>query len=361
MDKKIKLFAHTRDSFTEAVYLRLGKGRQQAKALYTEWYKKGLPSSSNPCFSNCPKLYQDILNLVDATLPETVDVFDDTHSKKVLLKMGEHDFVETVILSMQNGSTQCISSQVGCKMGCGFCETAMMGLKRQLLTEEIVAQVFIAEHRYQLPIRNIVFMGMGEPFDNFDAVMQAFDILSDQGGLALGERRITVSTSGLADKIELMADRQGAKPELAVSINSALDSVRKKIMPVNRKFNLERLKQAMEYYCDKTRREIFVEYVLLEGVNDSDKDAKALLDYLDGLPVKINLIPYNPQLSLRFMPPTEERMLHFAEILKAQGHRVLVRHNKGKKIMAACGQLSIKHHQKEKLIQMGSTQEVKTA
>ena len=258
---------------------------------------------------------------------------------KFLLKFVDGLESESVVIPMESGATLCISSQIGCKMGCAFCETGKMGLIRSLKAEEIVAQVFWARHLLGKEIRNIVFMGMGEPFDNYDEVVQAIAVLTDSGGMGFGPSRITVSTSGRVDGIRRMIQEVDPAVNLAVSVNAPTDGVRNRIMPVNKKWAMQELKEVMREYCSHPRREIFAEYVLLKGVNDSLEDADHLAEYLEGLRVKVNLIPYNPQKRDRFAPPEKGDMEAFLARMRERGYQALLRGTKGQKIMAACGQL----------------------
>jgi 23S rRNA (adenine2503-C2)-methyltransferase len=258
---------------------------------------------------------------------------------KFLLKFSDGLESETVLIPMEAGITICISSQVGCKMGCTFCETGKMGLIRHLTCEEIVAQVFFARFCLNKEIRNIVFMGMGEPFDNYEAVMQAVVVLTDPSGLGFGASRITISTSGKVEEILRMAKEADLALNLAVSINAPTDEIRNKIMPVNRHWNLAALKEAMRVYCAHPRREILIEYVLLKGVNDSLACAEALADYLQELRVKVNLIPYNAQTRDRFSPPEPDQRQLFLQAMKERGYQTMLRGTKGAQVRAACGQL----------------------
>jgi 23S rRNA (adenine2503-C2)-methyltransferase len=199
--------------------------------------------------------------------------------------------------------------------------------------------VFYARFELKRGIRNIVFMGMGEPFDNYDAVMQAVAVLTDAGGLGFGPSRITVSTSGKVDAILRMNQEADPALNLAVSVNAPTDEIRNRIMPVNREWNLAELKNAMMQYCQHPRREILIEYVLLKGINDSLESADLLAEYLRGLRVKVNLIPYNPQTRDRFAPPEEVQREAFLKRMRDHGYQTLLRGTKGQKIMAACGQL----------------------
>lgn len=320
------------------MFALLGKGRQHAALLYSEFFRKGHvrdlvvePQAS--------ALVQKMIEATDFALPGVSGVREEGETVKFLLKFHDGLESESVLIPMEAGYTLCISSQVGCKMGCAFCETGKMGLIRSLSAAEIVAQVFSARFVLEKPVRNIVFMGMGEPFDNYDEVMSSVAVLTDSGGMGLGPSRITISTSGKADAIRRMAREADPALNLAVSVNAPSDEVRSRIMPVNRQWNMAELKAAMMEYCAHPRREIFVEYVLLKGINDSLEAADELAAYLQGVRVKVNLIPYNPQRRDRFQPPEPEQMEKFLQRMRVHGYQTLLRGTKGQKIMAACGQL----------------------
>ena len=348
------IFYHTQASFAEYIFSKLGKGKLHAKNLYAHFMKTG----SLKGFSvedNAKGLLEQMVALVDFKLPEFEVAKQEGATQKFLVKVEGGLEVESVHIPMRTKTTLCISSQVGCKRGCAFCETGRMGLLKQLKVEEIVTQVFIARHRLGLKIDNIVFMGMGEPLDNFDAVVRAIDVLTQDAGLAFGPSRITVSTSGLVDRIDDLREAVDPAVNLAVSVNAPNDEIRKKIMPVNRKWNMADLKGAMERFCAHPRRQILVEYVLLAGINDSLECANQLAEYLRGLRVKVNLIPYNPQSKDRFAPPSEEVLNAFKERMQKQGYLTFLRQTKGQQIMAACGQLgNLELRKKSRLIRMPS-------
>ena len=332
------IFYHTQDSFAERIFSELGKGRDHARAVYAQWMRKG----SMKGFAVEPHaraLLDQIIELTDFSLPEHQIVHNEDGTLKFLLKLDDGLECESVFIPMHSKSTLCISSQVGCKMGCTFCETGRMGLLRSLTVEEIVSQVFIARHLLNQRLDNIVFMGMGEPLENFDRVVRAIEILTEDAGLAFGPSRITVSTSGIVDKIDAFAEVVDPRVHLAVSINAPNDEIRKKIMPVNRIWDMRALKGAMERFCAHPKREIFAEYVLIKEINDSIDAADELAEYLQGLKVKVNLIPYNPQSRDRFAPPEQEAMEAFSKRMQTHGFLTFLRQTKGRKIMAACGQL----------------------
>lgn len=337
---KIPILSHTQDSFAQLVRQSLGKGYQHACLVYQEWFRTGQVLGQSPAFKHAQILLQDILALTDFTsLPLAQTKQDGQHTGKFLLKTHDQLDIESVCIPMQAGGTLCVSSQIGCRMGCVFCETGRMGLIRHLTSFEIVGQVFAARFFLKFPMRNIVFMGMGEPFDNYDEVMQAVRVLSDPAGFGFGHQHITISTSGCIEGIKRLMEEKGPIPHLAVSINAPTNDRRNKLMPVNRKHNLQELYAAMDAFCRRTGQMILIAYVLIKELNDGLEQADELADYLQGLNVKINLIPYNPQSHDRYQSPDPEKVDAFTSRLRLKGYRTLLRQTKGKNIMAACGQL----------------------
>lgn len=335
----IKIFRHTNSSFGDAIQNILGKGRQQAQHLYEEFFRNGTCLGTHACFNNAQNILKEILQLTDFTALPIIKDANDGATEKFLIQTEDDLEIEAVEIPMQSGGTLCISSQVGCRMGCAFCETGRMGLLRNLEVTEILSQVFVARHLRKFQFRNIVFMGMGEPFDNFNEVMQAAEILQEPKGFGFGRKNITISTSGCVDGIEKLIQAGTKGPNLAVSINAPEDTLRSRLMPVNKKFNLALLKQTMQNYCTATGREILIGYVLIEGQNADTSHADQLASYLEGLNVKINLIPYNRQSNDRFSAPDLSTQEQFAKKLRDRGYYTLLRLTKGHSIMAACGQL----------------------
>jgi len=275
---------------------------------------------------------------------EIKDVTEDTDGvKKLLFGLSDGMQVESVIIPSENRLTLCISSQVGCKMGCRFCRTARMGFKRNLNVSEILDQVIEAKRFLTasgLEITNLVFMGMGEPLDNYDNVKAAINILKDEGGLGIAKRRITLSTSGLADGILKMAeDKLGVK--LAVSLNATTDEQRRYIMPIANAYTIDDILRAcLKYTPFGGRWKTTFEYVMIDGFNDSKEDATRLVSIMRRLPSKVNLIPFNPFDGCEFKKPPDERVLAFYEFLTEKGIQVNIRISRGVNIMAACGQLA---------------------
>jgi 23S rRNA (adenine2503-C2)-methyltransferase len=291
------------------------------------------------------KATRAVLGAESLTLPRVVErCASEDGSTKVLLELG-NDRVEAVHMPRAIGSgrvTLCISSQVGCAMGCTFCATASMGFGRHLSAGEIVAQVLRVvqslgpRHPSEL---SLVFMGMGEPLHNLAEVARAVGVLCEARGLGLSARRITVSTSGLVPELAELA-RLPARPLLAVSLNATTDQVRSQLMPIGRRYPLAQLKAALLDYPLRARERITVEYVLLAGVNDSTEDAARLADFCADFPHNINLIPFNEHPHSSFRAPSAARLDDFARALLARRPSlVTVRRSRGRDVQAACGQL----------------------
>lgn len=329
----ISIFQHTQNSFSELC----SKGKNHAKRIYSQWMRTG-SLSGLIVEKQAALLTEKIIGATDFSLPELSMQWEEEGVVKFLLKMEGLES-ESVIIPMQGRTTLCVSSQIGCKMGCAFCETGKMGLRKNLSAAEIVSQVFYALHFFKAKVQNIVFMGMGEPMDNWENVKQAIRILTDPGGFGFGPSRITLSTSGDVEGIYRLMEEMDPALNLAISLNASQDAIRSRIMPVNKSWDMEKLKEAMHAYCAHPRRKIFIEYVLLQGINDRLEHAEEVAKYLQGLRVKVNLIPYNPQRRGPFAAPSLEVIHRFKEHLHARGYQVTIRQTKGQKIKAACGQL----------------------
>jgi len=263
----------------------------------------------------------------------------DDGTKKLLYRLDDGNAIEGVLIPGPGRLTLCVSSQVGCASGCGFCRTGATGLVRNLAPAELVNQVFAAQTESAKPVTNIVLMGTGEPLANYEAVSSFVQIATDRSGMGFSNRKVTVSTCGLAPAIERMADDPEMDASLAVSLNATTDEVRDRIMPMNRAYPLARLMQALHYYCAATANTVTIEYALFKGLNDSDQDAARLMDLLSGLPCMINVLMFNPFPGAPFERPDEERVYEFRNILLRHGFVAVVRNSRGSDINAACGQL----------------------
>ncbi len=272
-------------------------------------------------------------------ITESVASADGSTKHAFLLADGRQ--VEGVHMPYARRTTLCLSSQVGCAMGCTFCATGLMGIVRNLTAGEIVGQVVTMlnahGHAPSAPV-NLVFMGMGEPMHNLDHVMEAFELLTDPLGLSISPRRITVSTSGLVSGIQKLGG-YARRPQLALSLNATTDAYRSSIMPVNRVWDLEALAAALRAFPFAKGERVTLEYVLLRGVTDSLEDGRRLAAYAKAFPSKINLIPFNPHEGSGYEPPTEERIGQLCDLLAREGLTVSVRRSRGQDVAGACGQL----------------------
>jgi len=260
-------------------------------------------------------------------------------TRKLLLRMPDGKEVESVLIPAKGRLTQCVSTQVGCAIGCKFCLTATAGLTRNLSTAEIMSQVFTARHIMGEPVRNIVLMGMGEPLHNYDAVADFVRMLSDPQGMAFSPRRVTLSTSGLVPAIYRMIEDK-LPCSLAVSLNATTDKIRSQIMPINQKYPINELLQALKVYIQQNgRKRILIEYVLLGGINDSLEDAKRLVELLQNIATTINLLPFNAFEGSQFQRPSRANVEAFRAELSQAGFVAVVRESRGRDISAACGQL----------------------
>lgn len=272
---------------------------------------------------------------------------------KFLLELFDKETIESVLIPKEDRVTLCVSTQVGCKMGCSFCCTATQGFVRDLKASEIVSQVTLVndyatkELNYKTDdsgvraISNLVYMGMGEPLDNLEAVIKSIEILSDDNGMGFGLRKITVSTCGLIPKMEDFKRRSGAR--LAISLNAVDDELRNRLMPVNKKYSIDRLINCIKGMYIRPHDFITIEYIMFEGLNNTTKDAEKLAEYLEGLPVKVNLIPFNPHSgSEELKRPSDKSMYEFYDYLAGKGVICNVRHSRGLDIGGACGQLKSK-------------------
>jgi 23S rRNA (adenine2503-C2)-methyltransferase len=300
------------------------------------------------------KLSTDIMEMTNISLPIRKDLSQKAYigypeisahllsadtTEKFAYKLADGEIIESVLIPDEEHFTICVSTQAGCAMGCKFCCTATLGLKRNLSVAEILAQVLIPRRLYpEKFFRNIVLMGMGEPLLNYENVTKAVKILTDQNGPDFSSRRITISTCGIVPKMETLWQDMGIG--IAISLNSAIDDKRSLIMPINKKYPLDELKKALMAIPLPPRRTITVEYVMLGGFNDSIADAKALVSFLHEVRAKINLIPFNPWPGAPYEAPDETAIIEFQEYLKARHFTVVIRKERGKDILAACGQLA---------------------
>jgi 23S rRNA (adenine2503-C2)-methyltransferase len=326
----------------------IGQPSYRATQL-TDWlYKKRAMSFAD--MTDLPRDLRDQLtnhfSFAGIAVIRTLGSRDTT--RKFLFRLPDGNLIESVLIpaspalygSRSDRRTICISTQVGCAYGCKFCASGLDGFSRNLQPNEIVDQILTVERESGEKVDNIVFMGMGEPLANFDHAMRAIQIINAPWGLAIGARHITISTSGLVPQIRKLAD-QPLQIRLAISLHGATDEVRNRIMPINRRYNLETLLSACDHYVSRKKQRLTFEYILIADVNDSDDQAHLLSKHARRLKAKVNLIPYNIVHGLAWSRPSQDRQEKFLSILREHSVPATLRQEKGHDIDAACGQLRL--------------------
>ena len=311
------------------------RARQISKWLY----KKGVASFDE--MSDLSKEFRDLLEFsfsLEPSLQLVQEQVSEDGTKKYLFKLSDCNQIESVLIPDKKRNTLCISSQVGCALGCTFCMTGTLGKLRNLRPSEIIGQYTLVNKYNESSITNIVFMGMGEPLDNLDNLVKVINILTDPHYLALSPKRITVSTSGLVPQIKKLGEQVSVN--LAVSLNAPRDELRDEIMPINKRYPIKTLLEASVKFPVPNRKYLMFEYVLLKDKNDSDSDAHTLAKLLRGIKCKINIIPFNEAYPLPYKSPTWDRVLKFQEILVSYKINVRIRKSRGSDILGACGQLA---------------------
>jgi len=335
----------------ESLMESIGQPKYRAAQLFNWIYKRAILSFDE--MTNFAKsLRQQLDNMADIgyiSIEKQVTSTDE-QTTKFLFKLKDGLCVESVFMIDGKRRTVCLSSQVGCALRCSFCATGKMGFQRNLSAGEIVDQLLAIQRALNVEATNIVIMGMGEPFLNYDEVIKACDIISHDKGIAIGKRKITISTSGLVPAIKRFAD-EGQRYKLAISLNAADDEIRNKLMPINKKYPLNELINAARYYAAKSRHRITFEYVMIGGINDRIEDALKLAKLIKGWKCKINIIPYNA-IDEKQDPPSEETMSAFIRPFLKLNVVISVRRSKGVDINAACGQLYYKHKENNFILEV---------
>ena len=326
---------------TEALK-EMGQPAFRGKQVYT-WLHKGVRSYDE--MSNLSKdLRSALAEKYPIASPEVVRKQESARDGtiKYLWRLSDGNCVETVLMRYNYGNTVCISTEVGCRMGCAFCASTIGGLVRKLEPYEMLDEVLFTQIDSGLPISRIVLMGIGEPLDNFDNVMRFLELVNSQEGMNISMRHISLSTCGLVPKIDELAARK-LQISLAISLHGPNDAIRDKIMPVNKAYPIEVLLSACRRYFDATSRRIHFEYAMIDGVNDREEDAKELLRRLKGLPAHFNLIPLNHVEESPLKPSSKAAVARFQKILEDGGITATVRRTLGGDIDASCGQLRRKY------------------
>ena len=327
-------------SMFEEYFESINEKKFKATQMFEWLYEKRINS-----FNEMTNIKKDIIEKVqndfNMNMIEIVKFQDDLDTHKYLFKLYDNNYIEAVVMEHDYGNSICVSSEVGCNMGCKFCESGRLKKVRNLETYEMVEQIILIEKQFGKRISSVVVMGIGEPFDNYDNVINFLKIINDPKGLAIGARHITVSTCGIVPKIYEFANLP-YQFNLALSLHAPNDEIRNKIMPINKVYNISKVMEAISKYYEITNRRVTIEYVMLNNINDSDANAFELANLLKGMNVYVNLIPYNETNHLEFKKTNHDKVLKFGRILQDKGITVTIRKEFGAAIDAACGQLRSK-------------------
>ena len=321
----------------EDYFLSIGDKKFKARQIYDWLYIKRVRSFKE--MTNIKKDLQEKLSqefnleFIKIKTKQTSEL-----TNKYLFELIDGNYIEAVLMRHDYGNSVCVSSQVGCNMGCRFCESGRLKKVRNLEAYEIVEQILLIQDDICERIDSVVIMGIGEPFDNYDNIMDFIKIINNPFGINIGARHITVSTCGLIPKIEEFMECN-LQVNLAISLHASNNEVRNSIMPVNKVYNIDDLIQVLKKYIAKTNRRVTIEYVMLNNVNDNDYNAEELAKLLRGMNIYVNLIPYNETSHIEFKKSSKDRILKFYDILKKNGINVTIRREFGGNIDAACGQL----------------------
>ena len=324
----------------EKYFLDMGEKKFKALQVFEWLYTHKVKS-----FSEMTNIKKDIQEKLESDFSFKMIAIqkkqEDKLTKKYLFKLFDGNFVEAVLMQHDYGLSVCVSSEVGCNMGCAFCESGRLKKVRNLGAYEMVQQILLIEQDIKKRISSVVIMGIGEPLDNYDNVMDFIKIINDPKGIAIGARHITLSTCGIVPKIKDLMD-ENLQINLALSLHAPNTQLRDKLMPINKAYKLDLLMDTIKEYINKTNRRVTIEYVMLNNVNDNETQALELAALLKGLNVYVNLIPYNETNHIEFKRTPKDKILKFYDVLKKKGINVTVRKEFGSKIDAACGQLRSK-------------------
>ena len=315
------------------------KNEKEFKAIQIyEWlYKKRIKT-----FDEMSNIKKETIELLKQNFKierlEIITKQTSTDVCKYLFKLNDNNKIEAVLMKHDYGNSLCVSTQVGCNMGCAFCESGRLKKVRNLSAYEMVSQILQVEEDLNIRISHIVLMGIGEPFDNYDNVIKFIDIINEPKGIDIGARHITVSTSGLVPKINEFANNP-KQVNLAISLHAPNNKIRNEIMNINKAYPIEELIKAVKNYLNKTNRRVTFEYIMLDKINDTEECAKELSNLLKGINCYVNLIPYNETSNIKLKASKKEQIMKFYDILKKNNINVTIRKEFGRKVSAACGQL----------------------
>ena len=337
------IYDYTREEL-EKIVEDLGEKKFKATQIYNWLYKKKAKS-----FDEMTDLKKDFINtLKEKFIIGSIKIDkkeEDKDVNKYLFKLHDGEYIEAVLMHHDYGLSICVSSEIGCNMGCKFCESGRRKKVRNLEPGEIVEQILLVEDDVKQRISHVVVMGIGEPFDNYDNIIKFIKIINDTKGLEIGIRHITVSTCGLVFEIDSFA-RDAGGANLAISLHAANDELRSSLMPINKVYKINDIMNAVKRYIDKTGRRVTFEYIMLDSVNDSLEDAEDLSKLLKGMNCYVNLIPYNETENIGYKRSNMFKIMKFYDILKKNNINVTIRREFGSKIRAACGQLRSKKEDK---------------
>ncbi|MEG1436824.1 MAG: 23S rRNA (adenine(2503)-C(2))-methyltransferase RlmN [Oscillospiraceae bacterium] len=338
MVSKADIKSMTLDELKKAV-LDLGQPQFRAGQIYSWIHQKNAQSFDE--MTNLSKDFRQVLfenfELLNCTIEKKLSS-EYNNTVKYLFRLNDGEYIESVVMEYKYGYTICISTQVGCKMKCSFCASALDGFSRNLLPAEMLSQIYTAQNDMNIRISHIVLMGMGEPLDNYDNVMRFLSLITGEQGANVSSRHISLSTCGIVPQIYKLME-QKLQITLSVSLHAPSDAIRSKIMPVNLKWGVEELLNACRCYTDATSRRISFEYAMISGVNDTDECAVLLAKKLRGMLCHVNLIPANEVRENDYVRSTNDRLIAFSKILEGKGITVTIRRSMGGDIDASCGQL----------------------
>lgn len=328
-------------------YLKENNEKEFKAIQIYEWlYKKRIKS-----FDEMTNIKKETIELLKQNFEiKRLEIITKQESKdvcKYLFKLKDDNKIEAVLMKHDYGNSLCVSTQVGCNMGCAFCESGRLKKVRNLNAYEMVSQILQVEEDINLRISHIVLMGIGEPFDNYENVIKFIDIINEPKGIDIGARHITVSTSGLVPKINEFANNS-KQVNLAISLHAPNNKIRNEIMNINKAYPVEMLIKAVKEYINKTNRRVTFEYIMLDKINDTKECALELSNLLKGINCYVNLIPYNETSHIKFKASTKEQIMKFYDILKKNNINVTIRKEFGRKVSAACGQLRSNYEEEEK-------------
>lgn len=327
----------------ETIFESMGEKKFKASQVFDWLYKKRVHSFDE--MTNLKKEFIEKLKETFSINPlKILEELHDTDVSKYLFELEDHQKIEAVLMHHDYGMSLCVSTQVGCNMGCAFCESGRLKKVRNLEVHEMVLQLLQIEEQKQVRITHVVLMGIGEPFDNYQNVMNFVSILKEPKGIELGARHITISTCGVVPKIKEFMETED-QVNLAISLHAPNNELRSRLMKINKAYPLEELMPVLKEYIEKTHRRLTFEYIMLKGVNDKEEHAKELSNLLKGMNCYVNLIPYNETSHIEFEKTKKEEILKFYDILKKNGIQVTIRREFGSKVMAACGQLRSHHEE----------------